>query len=322
MPQPPYPSNPMSDPLIAKLTANIAAVFLGKPQVVQQVVMAVIAGGHILIEDVPGVGKTTLTQAIARSIGGKFQRIQFTSDLLPADILGVTIFDRNQANFEFRPGPIFANVVLADEINRTSPRTQSALLEAMAEQRVSLDDQTYSLPKPFIVLATQNPIEYHGTYPLPESQLDRFLVRLSIGYPDSAIEKKLLMYRQQNEPVEQLAAVLSLEELITLQAQVDQITLDESLVDYILQVVTATRTAKILRAGVSTRGALALVRAAKARALVQGRAYCVPDDVLELLVPVLAHRLSLGNVGQDIQTHRQESEAILRDLTADIPLPV
>jgi len=244
----------MSDHPIAKLTANISSVFLGKPQVVERVVMAVVAGGHILIEDVPGVGKTTLTQAIARSIGGKFQRIQFTSDLLPADILGVTIFDRNQATFEFRPGPIFANVILADEINRTSPRTQSALLEAMAEQRVSLDDQTYALPQPFIVLATQNPIEYHGTYPLPESQLDRFLMRLSIGYPDRDIEKKLLMNRQQNEPVEQLQTVLSLQELLTLQAQVDQITLDESLVDYILQVVTATRTAKMLRAGVSTRG--------------------------------------------------------------------
>ncbi|MEN9234221.1 MAG: MoxR family ATPase [Gloeomargarita sp. DG02_1_bins_92] len=312
----------MNEHPIAKLTANIASVFLGKPQVVERVVTAVVAGGHILIEDVPGVGKTTLTQAIARSIGGKFQRIQFTSDLLPADILGVTIFDRNQARFEFRPGPIFANVILADEINRTSPRTQSALLEAMAEQRVSLDDQTYSLPKPFIVLATQNPIEYHGTYPLPESQLDRFLVRLSIGYPDVSIEKKLLLHRQQQEPVEQLEAVLSLDELLGLQAQVDQITLDESLVDYILQVVTATRTAKMLRAGVSTRGALALVRAAKARALVQGRGYCVPDDVVELLVPVLAHRLSLGNMGHDIQAHRQESEAILRDLTAEIPLPV
>jgi MoxR-like ATPase len=312
----------MSDSPVAKLTANISSVFLGKPQVVEQVVTAVIAGGHILIEDVPGVGKTTLTQAIARSIGGKFQRIQFTSDLLPADILGVTIFDRNQASFAFRPGPIFANVILADEINRTSPRTQSALLEAMAEQRVSIDDQTYPLPKPFIVLATQNPIEYHGTYPLPESQLDRFLVRLSIGYPDRSIEKKLLLNRQQNEPVEQLAAVLSLGELINLQAQVDHITMEESLVDYILQVVTATRTTPALRAGVSTRGALALVRAAKARALVQGRTYCVPDDVSELLIPVLAHRLALSNRGQDIQTHRQESEAILRELVAAIPLPV
>ncbi|WP_448379825.1 AAA family ATPase [Gloeomargarita sp.] len=312
----------MSDSPIAKLTANISSVFLGKPQVVEQVVTAVIAGGHILIEDVPGVGKTTLTQAIARSIGGKFQRIQFTSDLLPADILGVTIFDRNQARFEFRPGPIFANVILADEINRTSPRTQSALLEAMAEQRVSIDDQTYPLPKPFIVLATQNPIEYHGTYPLPESQLDRFLVRLSIGYPDRSIEKKLLLNRQREEPVEQLGAVLSLAELLSLQAQVDRIMIEESLVDYILQVVTATRTAPVLRAGVSTRGALALVRAAKARALVQGRTYCVPDDVSELLIPVLAHRLALNNPGQDLQTHRQESEAILRELVAAIPLPV
>ncbi|MCS7293604.1 MAG: MoxR family ATPase [Gloeomargarita sp. SKYBB_i_bin120] len=312
----------MSDHPIAKLMANITSVFLGKPQVVERVLTAVIAGGHVLIEDVPGVGKTTLTQAMARSIGGKFQRIQFTSDLLPADILGVTIFDRNQSRFEFRPGPIFANVILADEINRTSPRTQSALLEAMAEQRVSLDDQTYELPKPFIVLATQNPIEYHGTYPLPESQLDRFLMRLSIGYPDRDIEKKLLMNRQQGEPVDSLGTVLSLEELLALQAQVDQVRLEESLVDYILQVVTATRTTPLLRAGVSTRGALAWVRAAKARALVQGRHYCVPDDVTELMIPVLAHRLSLGSVGQDIQTHRQESEAILRDLAAEIPVPV
>ncbi|MEN9206597.1 MAG: MoxR family ATPase [Gloeomargarita sp. GMQP_bins_14] len=307
---------------IAQLMANITSVFLGKPQVVERVLTAVVAGGHVLIEDVPGVGKTTLAQAMARSIGGKFQRIQFTSDLLPADILGVTIFDRNQSQFVFRPGPIFANVILADEINRTSPRTQSALLEAMAERRVSLDDQTYELPQPFIVLATQNPIEYHGTYPLPESQLDRFLMRLSIGYPDREIEKKLLLNRQQAEPVDQLQAVLSLEELLALQAQVDQVRLEESLVDYMLQVVAATRTSPLLRAGVSTRGALAWARAAKARALVQGRTYCVPDDVTELMLPVLAHRLSLGGVGQDLQSHRQESEAILRDLAAEIPVPV
>ncbi|NJK62272.1 MAG: AAA domain-containing protein [Synechococcaceae cyanobacterium SM2_3_1] len=307
---------------ISQLTANVGSVFLGKSEVIQMVVTALIARGHILLEDVPGVGKTTLAQAIARSLGADFQRIQFTSDLLPSDILGISIFNKDTRIFEFRPGPIFAHVVLADEINRTSPRTQSALLEAMAESRISLDDQTYRLPDPFIVLATQNPLEYHGTYPLPESQLDRFLMRLSIGYPAQDIERKLLLERRASEPVEELKTAMSLPSLQEIQTKVDQVQMDESLADYILQVVQATRSSSLLRAGVSTRGALALARAARAHALIQGRTYCIPDDLTHLFVPVLAHRISLSGLPDSFQSTRREAETIILDIVAGIEAPV
>ncbi len=313
---------PTSHTLIQTLVANVESVFLGKPDVVKLVVTALVAQGHILLEDVPGVGKTTLAQAIARSVGASFQRVQFTSDLLPTDILGITLFDKDQGVFSFRPGPIFAHVVLADEINRTSPRTQSALLEAMAEKQVSVDDTTHPLPDPFIVLATQNPLEYHGTYPLPESQLDRFLLRLSIGYPAEMVERSLLIKRQSGEPVESLQPVLSLTELRGIQFVVDQIKLEDSLADYLLQVVTATRQSSLLRAGVSTRGALALARATRAYALVCGRDYCIPDDLLALFVPVLAHRISLATGSEGSPASRREAEAVILDIVSNIEVPV
>ncbi len=307
---------------IQQLIRNVESVFLGKSQAVQLVVTALIARGHVLIEDVPGVGKTTLAQAIARSLGADFQRIQFTSDLLPTDILGVTLYNREAGTFDFRSGPIFANVILADEINRTSPRTQSALLEAMAEGRVSVDDQTYTLPDPFIVLATQNPLEYHGTYPLPESQLDRFLLRLSIGYPDQEVERMLLLERKRAEPVDSLKVALSLADLRGIQAVVDQVKLEDSLADYILKVVAATRSSPLLRAGVSTRGALALARAVRAHALVSGRTYCIPDDLTTLMVPVLAHRISMSGSLEAMQSHRTEAETIIQEIVNGLELPV
>lgn len=308
--------------LIKALMQRVETVFMGKPEVVELATTCLLTGGHVLFEDVPGVGKTTLAQALAKSIGAEFQRVQFTSDLLPADILGVSIYDRDSGEFSFKPGPIFANVVLADEINRTTPRTQSALLEAMAEGRVSLDNRTMELPKPFLVMATQNPLEFHGTYPLPESQLDRFLMRLSIGYPAREIERELLLNRGRAEPVATLKAALTLDDLKSLQQMVDTVRVEESLVDYIMAVIHATRTSPQLRTGVSTRGALAMMRAVRAWALLKGRNYCVPDDVVRLFVPVLAHRVSVRGPGGALGSSRAEAEAIIEDIVATISLPV
>lgn len=308
--------------LLQKLVGNIESVFQGKPQVVELAVTSLLAQGHILLEDVPGVGKTTLAQAMARSIQADFQRIQFTSDLLPSDIVGVVIYRQDTGKFDFRPGPVFTNVLLADEINRTTPRTQSALLEAMAERRVSIDDQTRALPDSFLVIATQNPLEYHGTYPLPESQLDRFLVRLSIGYASRETERSLLLRRQQHEPVLDLKSVMTLEQLKALQATVEAVKLDDSLADWIIQVAEQTRRSTALRTGVSTRGALALARAARARALVRGRDYVTPDDLTALLVPVLAHRITLAGASGSLGGNRTEAEALVEELASRVELPL
>jgi MoxR-like ATPase len=309
-------------PQIDRLLENVGQVFMGKRDLVRLSVSCLLAGGHLLLEDVPGVGKTLLAQAIARSLGLKFSRIQFTSDLLPADIVGVSVYNQTAGEFEFKPGPIFANIVLADEINRTAPRTQSSLLEAMAERRVSIDDTTYELQAPFFVVATQNPLESHGTYPLPESQLDRFLMRLSMGYPTREVEKALLVSRGAGDPVNHLESVLSHEQVLELQAAIHHVRFDESLADYVLDLVEATRSTVRLAVGVSTRGALALQRAAKSYAFVCGRDYVTPDDVKALALPVLAHRVSLGTGETVLGSSRDAAESVLRELMSKIEVPV
>jgi len=305
--------------VVEPLRENIAEAFRGKPRVVRLTVTCLLARGHLLLEDVPGVGKTTLGLALARSLGLSFRRIQFTSDLMPSDITGVSVYSQKRESFEFQSGPIFSNVVLADEINRTTPRTQSALLEAMSEGAVTVDNETRVLPKPFFVVATQNPLEHHGTYPLPESQLDRFLMRLSIGYPDREIERELLLEREWEEPVEQLDQVVDSDALTVLQRRAADVEVEESVVDYVLDLVEGTREHEQVRIGVSTRGALGLVRAAKAHALVSGRDFVIPDDVRALVVPCFAHRVSLreGEAGQD----RQASTLILEEIASDVDVP-
>jgi MoxR-like ATPase len=279
-----------ADPL-ARLHANVAAALLGKDDVVRLAVVALLAEGHLLIEDAPGVGKTLLAKALARSLACSFHRVQFTPDLLPSDLLGVSVYDQKAAAFVFQPGPIFTQIVLADEINRATPRTQSALLEAMSDRQVSLDGKTRPLGPPFFVLATQNPYEFEGTYPLPESQLDRFLMRLRIGYPDREAERRILAGRRDGEPVDHLGPVLSVAELSDLQRRTLEVRVDDAIADYLLDIVQATRDHPDLYLGGSTRAALALHRAAQALALVEGRDYVVPDDVKRLAAPVLAHRL-------------------------------
>ena len=270
---------------------SVNRVVLDKPEQVQLAFAALLAGGHLLIEDLPGVGKTTLAQAMANVIGGDWQRIQFTSDLLPADILGVSIWSRQQETFEFRPGPVFANIVLADEINRATPRTQSALLEAMAETQVSIDGHTHTLPKPFFVIATQNPLDLVGTYALPDSQLDRFLLRISLGYPDRAHERALLLQPDRRDMLEQLQPQLSNQQLSALIEQTRQIHLSESLLDYIQALVQATREHPALIAGLSPRAALALVRVSRAYALLSGLDYVLPDHVKQVFPALAGHRI-------------------------------
>ena len=302
------------------LIENIERVIIGKSEAVRLVVVGLLARGHILIEDVPGVGKTTLARALARSIHGDFQRIQFTPDLLPSDILGVSVYNTEVNQFQFRNGPIFANVVLADEINRTPPRTQSALLEAMNDFQVSVDGTTHKLPEPFIVLATQNPIEFAGTYPLPESQLDRFLLRVRIGYPSRADEREVLVRQQHSHPLDSLEPVMSAADVVVLQAQVREITFEESLTDYLLEIVGRTREAEDLLLGVSPRGSLSLYRAAQSLALVDGRDYVLPDDIKSLAVPVLAHRI-VDQTALD-RGDASRGEALIREILDAVPVPV
>ena len=303
--------------LIRRLEDNVGRVLVGKPEAIRLAVVGLLARGHLLIEDVPGVGKTTLAAALARSIGVGFQRILFTSDILPSDILGVTVWEPTRGEFVFKPGPLFTNVVLADEINRTTPKTQSSLLEAMNEAQVSLDHSTHPLPRPFMVLATQNPLEYEGTHPLPESQLDRFLLRIRIGYPVASDEKAILRGGGALAP-ESLAPVVTAAEVVSLQEQVDHVRADESVLDYLMALVEATRHSPLLRLGVSPRGSLALLRAARARALADGREFLVPDDLKALAVPALAHRVLLRAASGGGESG---AEAVVSALADSVPVP-
>jgi MoxR-like ATPase len=307
---------------VGELQQAIESVIKGKSEAVQLSLVALLAGGHLLVEDVPGVGKTTLAQALARALDCAFARIQFTSDLLPSDVIGLSVYDEGARSFEFKQGPIFANVVLADEINRTTPKTQSALLEAMAEGHVTVEGTTYPLPAPFIVVATQNPIEHHGTYPLPESQLDRFMLRIRIGYPAPDVEKIILRDREHGDPLERLRPVMSGDDIAELQRAVADVSVDDSLVDYLMRIVSATRDSEMLDLGVSPRGTLALFRAAQALALTEDRTYCVPDDIKRLVLPVFSHRLVVNSRFSSSLRRSEEAEAVLREIMKTISVPV
>jgi MoxR-like ATPase len=305
--------------LLDRLLANVGTVVLGKPEVIQLAVVALLAEGHILIEDVPGVGKTLLARALAASIDCSFHRLQFTPDLLPSDILGSSVYNAASGEFVFKPGPIFANVILADEINRTTPRTQSALLEAMSDGQVSVEGRTHPLDPPFLVLATQNPFEFEGTYVLPESQLDRFMMRIRMGYPHRSEERQILTSHRGGEPVQDLRPVLSADEVLRLQRAVRAVRVDDAIADYLMDIVHATRESEDLHVGVSTRGALTLYRAAQGLALVSGRDYVVPDDIKSLAVPVLAHRVIGRSFLQAGEFNAAES--IIRDLVDRVRVP-
>lgn len=307
---------------IEELQAAVEQVIRGKSEAVRLAIVTLIAGGHLLVEDAPGVGKTTLAHALARALDCTFQRIQFTSDLLPSDVIGLSVYNQHAGVFDWKPGPVFANVVLADEINRTTPKTQSALLEAMAEGHVTVEGATRPLPAPFIVVATQNPIEHHGTYPLPESQLDRFMLRLRIGYPAVDDEKKILRDRERTDPLLALRPVMSGEDILVLQQQVSEVSVDDALVDYLMRIVNATRETEMLDLGVSPRGTLSLFRAAQALALTEERTYCVPDDIKRLVLPVFAHRLLVSSRFSSSLRRSEEAEAVLKEIMKTVSVPL
>jgi MoxR-like ATPase len=308
--------------VISQLQRSIARAVYGKEDVIQLALVTLLARGHLLIEDVPGTGKTTLAQALAKSFHCTFQRIQFTSDLLPSDVLGVSVYNLESREFEFRQGPIFANVVLADEINRTTPRTQSALLEAMNEAQVTVDGRTLPLPKPFLVVATQNPVEHHGTYPLPESQLDRFLMRVKMGYPSHETEREILRSRVSDDPVATLETVADVTDVLAMQESVTRVKVDSSLHDYALEIVNRTRKSDHLALGVSPRGTLMLQRAAQARAFLDGRDFCLPDDFKHLAVAVFSHRVVASARHASLQKKSETTENVLREIVDSVPVPL
>lgn len=305
---------------LQQLQGNIGKVLIGKEEKIKIALVSLLAQGHLLIEDIPGVGKTTLARALAKSIACSFQRIQFTPDLLPSDILGVSIYHPHKEQFEFKAGPIFAHIILADEINRTTPRTQSSLLEAMNDFQVTVDGITHPLPRPFMVLATQNPLEYQGTYPLPESQLDRFMIRLTIGYPNFEEEKQVLSSQQISHPLDNLLPVVSAQEVVSFQNLVRKVEVDESLVDYLLEIVRQTRSSDKLEVGVSPRGSMALFRGAQAMAFIEGRHYCIPDDIKRLAQSILSHRLILKSPLRSSNMHL--ARELIEEILQRVPVPL
>ena len=307
---------------VAELQAAIERVIRGKSETVKLALIALLAKGHLLIEDVPGIGKTTLANALARALDLSFQRIQFTSDLLPSDVIGLSVFNQKSGDFEWKAGPIFSNLVLADEINRATPKTQSALLEAMAEEQVTIEGKTRALPTPFMVVATQNPSEHHGTYPLPESQLDRFMLRLHMGYPSLAEERQVLRDREESDPIDRLEPVMSMSDILALQSLVTRVRFDDALMDYLLEIVDLTRRSESLELGISPRGSLALFRSAQALALVEGRDYCIADDVKRLVLPCFAHRVLVHSRVNVLRSRTREAEHVLREILQLVTVPI
>ncbi len=305
---------------LAELETALGSAIRGKPEVVRLSLVCLLARGHLLIEDVPGVGKTTLAHALSRSVSCRFHRLQFTSDMLPSDVLGVTIYNAHAEVFEFKPGPIFSNFLLADEINRTTPKTQSALLEAMNEGQVTIDGHSHSLPRPFMVIATQNPVEHHGTYPLPESQLDRFLMRLRIGYPDPASERHILRNTERTSPA--VSTTLVAEDVVQLQDLAQRVAVEEAIVDYMLAIVERTRNHESLALGVSPRGSQALFRAVQALALVEGREYAIPDDVKRLASPLFSHRVVINTRATLAPRRIDAGERIIEEILNQVEVPL
>jgi MoxR-like ATPase len=306
----------------AQLENALRKVIRGKDDIIRLAVVSLIARGHLLIEGVPGVGKTTLGQALARALDCTFQRVQFTSDMLPSDVLGISIYSAAEQEFEFKRGPVFTNVLLADEINRTTPKTQSALLEAMNESQVTVDAHSYPLPQPFLVIATQNPVEHHGTYPLPESQLDRFLMRVRMGYPDSNAEREILRSEAGTAQLEAMQPVLSGADVLEIQHAVTQVRVDESLVSYALSIVRKTRESEQFSLGVSPRGSQMLYRAAQAMAFLDGRTFCTPEDVKPLVVPVFAHRVVVNGLYSSTLKKSEQAEQVIQEIVDSTPVPV